>query len=386
MRGMFSWPRQSRSVSGRAIALMIEMTAISAFSAGSVLALRRPRAATTIGAAHRAASRTDRSPAPPSGRIHLTLEDRGSIGRSWTRCHHHTSVTTSRAQLDRTGRCRGGAEDTTRREVPDVLTAGSAPRATGPVHGDRHALRARTGGGRGPRGQRPARPAGGPAARRAARQGDRRAARSRTRWRPGARRWVTQPRPGPRRRPAASGRVRGGAGQRGRPAGTTNHLGPPGDRRLARSVQMLPRRPRRPRQHHADRPWRTPESSVRKRRPVPATTIGSALRHQRSAAVALELGELPDARRDVDTLSDLRFAHLLGTGPATASMLDPVHATPGHYQPVEVLGRDGRSLTVLADGVPESVPVRAYDGDPALLVPGRRLHAVRVAGALRCWA
>ena len=44
VRGMFSWPRQSRQVSGRAIALMIEITAISAFSAGSVLTLRRPRA------------------------------------------------------------------------------------------------------------------------------------------------------------------------------------------------------------------------------------------------------------------------------------------------------------------------------------------------------
>ena len=116
------------------------------------------------------------------------------------------------------------------------------------------------------------------------------------------------------------------------------------------------------------------------------TTIGSALRHQRSAAVALDLGELPDARRDVDTLSDLRFAHLLGTGPATTSLLDPALAAPGDYEPVEVVGRQGRILTVLADGVPESVPVRAYDGDPALLVPGRRLHAVRVAGALRCWA
>jgi 2-phospho-L-lactate guanylyltransferase len=115
-------------------------------------------------------------------------------------------------------------------------------------------------------------------------------------------------------------------------------------------------------------------------------TIGSALRHQRSAAVALELGELPDARRDVDTLSDLRCAHLLGTGRMTASLLDPVHGTPGHYELAEVLGRQGRSLSVLAAGVPESVPVRAYDGDPALLVPGRRLHAVRVAGVLRCWA
>jgi 2-phospho-L-lactate guanylyltransferase len=115
-------------------------------------------------------------------------------------------------------------------------------------------------------------------------------------------------------------------------------------------------------------------------------TIGSALRHQRSGAVALEVGELPDARRDVDSLSDLRFATLLGTGPATASLLDPQRAAPGHYQRVEVLDRHGQDLTVLADGVAEAVPVPAYDGDPALLVPGRRLHAVRVAGALRCWA
>ena len=116
-------------------------------------------------------------------------------------------------------------------------------------------------------------------------------------------------------------------------------------------------------------------------------TIGSALRHQRSAAVALELGELPDARRDVDTLSDLRFANLLGIGSG-----DRVAAGSGAGGAGTLpAGRgarptQGRSLTVLADGCPESVPVRAYDGDPALLVPGRRLHAVRVAGALRCWA
>ena len=115
-------------------------------------------------------------------------------------------------------------------------------------------------------------------------------------------------------------------------------------------------------------------------------TIGSALRHQRSGALALELGELSDARRDVDTLDDLRYADLLGTGPATASLLDPAQAAPGQYLPVEVLDRHGPTLTVLTEGVRESVAVAAYDGDPALLVPGRRLHAVRVAGALRCWA
>jgi 2-phospho-L-lactate guanylyltransferase len=115
-------------------------------------------------------------------------------------------------------------------------------------------------------------------------------------------------------------------------------------------------------------------------------TIGSAVRHQRSGALPLALGELPDARRDVDTLADLRLAHLIGTGPATASMLDPVTATPGTYLSVEVLDRDETTFTVLADGRTDHQSVQSYDGDPALLVPGRRLHAVRVAGALRCWA
>jgi 2-phospho-L-lactate guanylyltransferase len=119
---------------------------------------------------------------------------------------------------------------------------------------------------------------------------------------------------------------------------------------------------------------------------VAGEAIGSALRHRRSGACALELGELADARRDVDTLEDLRFADLLGTGAATASLWDPAHGVPGRYLPVEVLDRPGPTITLIADGVPESVPVEAYDGDPALRVPGSRQQAVRVAGALRCWA
>ena len=114
-------------------------------------------------------------------------------------------------------------------------------------------------------------------------------------------------------------------------------------------------------------------------------TVGSAIRHRRSAALALDLDEVPDARWDVDTLADLRSASLMGTGPATASLLDPVSGVPGHYLALEVVGRQEQRFTVIADGVQESVPELAYDGDPALLVPGRRVHAVRVAGALRCW-
>ncbi|HEY5979743.1 MAG TPA: 2-phospho-L-lactate guanylyltransferase [Microlunatus sp.] len=114
--------------------------------------------------------------------------------------------------------------------------------------------------------------------------------------------------------------------------------------------------------------------------------VGSAIRHQRSGALPLDLGELPDARWDVDTLADLRIAHRLGVGPATGSLLDPETASPGRYLVVEVLARDESGMTVLAERVTARVGWQAYDGDPALRVPGRRLHAARVADALRCWA
>ncbi|HEU4547435.1 MAG TPA: 2-phospho-L-lactate guanylyltransferase, partial [Microlunatus sp.] len=110
---------------------------------------------------------------------------------------------------------------------------------------------------------------------------------------------------------------------------------------------------------------RVPLNPLYGRENLSGETIGSALRHRRSGAVALELGELSDARRDVDTLDDLRSAHLLGTGPATASLLDPATSAPGQYLLVEVLDRHGPTVSVLAEGVRESVAVAAYDGDPA---------------------
>ena len=45
--------------------------------------------------------------------------------------------------------------------------------------------------------------------------------------------------------------------------------------------------------------------------------------------------------------------------------------------------RAGRRRRHRGGDVP--VSLSTYDGDPALLVPGRRLHAVRVADDLRCW-
>ena len=115
---------------------------------------------------------------------------------------------------------------------------------------------------------------------------------------------------------------------------------------------------------------------------------GSADRHESSGAVRLSLGELPDARWDVDTVDDLRVAHRLGVGQATSTIIDPGSGEPGDYLPVTLLSSDQETLTVGVHQTQtrtQTVPVTAYDGDPAHLVPGRRLHAVRVAGALRCW-
>lgn len=120
-------------------------------------------------------------------------------------------------------------------------------------------------------------------------------------------------------------------------------------------------------------------------------SLGSSERHRRSGAVALPLGALPDARRDVDTPADLAAAVRLGVGPATAALLDGTGAL-GRYQGVEVVTADPGSLTLLVDGTVRTLSLsgaehlRTYDGDPTLLVPGRRLHAVRVADDLRCWA
>ena len=71
-----------------------------------------------------------------------------------------------------------------------------------------------------------------------------------------------------RRRPPPGGRFRGGAGLCRRPARAPHRLGPPGDRRNPQPVEVLPRRPRRRRQHHADRPRGVAESSVRTGDPV----------------------------------------------------------------------------------------------------------------------
>ena len=154
-----------------------------------------------------------------------------------------------------------------------------------------------------------------------------------------------------------------------------------GDRRLARSTRGLPRRPRGPGHHDADRPGRAAESLVRKG-DVVGRTIGSAVRHRRRR-IPLALGELlrcPPGRRHAGG-SPVR--DLIGMGPATASLLDPATRRPG-LPSVEVLDRDAdespcsrRWPGIVRPGI------RRRPGTPGAGSPSA---CRRVAGALRCWA
>lgn len=119
---------------------------------------------------------------------------------------------------------------------------------------------------------------------------------------------------------------------------------------------------------------------------VDGERIGSAERHRRSGAVALHPDGMDGARRDVDTLADLAAASALGVGPATARLLDPRTGRLGRYLTVEVIDLTADGVVVAADGAVDVVVRQAYDGDPARIVPGRRLPAVRVGDALHCWS
>lgn len=132
---------------------------------------------------------------------------------------------------------------------------------------------------------------------------------------------------------------------------------------------------------------------------VAGERVDSTERHRRSGAHVLRLEDVADARWDVDTPDDLAVAADLGVGPATRTLLDPGTGRLGGYLAVRLIERDTASFTVteVFRSGPENVrgagvaplvttlPETAYDGDPAHLVPGRRLHAVGIADALSCW-
>ena len=56
----------------------------------------------------------------------------------------------------------------------------------------------------------------------------------------------------------------------------------------------------------------------------PRFGVGSALAHQASGAVSIELAGIESVRRDVDTAADLAHAVQLGVGPATADVMSLV--------------------------------------------------------------
>ncbi|WP_328519368.1 2-phospho-L-lactate guanylyltransferase [Kribbella sp. NBC_00359] len=56
----------------------------------------------------------------------------------------------------------------------------------------------------------------------------------------------------------------------------------------------------------------------------PRFGVGSALAHQASGAVSVELAGIESVRRDVDTAADLAHAVQLGVGPATADVMSLV--------------------------------------------------------------
>jgi 2-phospho-L-lactate guanylyltransferase len=56
----------------------------------------------------------------------------------------------------------------------------------------------------------------------------------------------------------------------------------------------------------------------------PRFGVGSALAHQTSGAVPIDLASIDSVRRDVDTAADLAHAVQLGVGPATADVMSLV--------------------------------------------------------------
>lgn len=116
----------------------------------------------------------------------------------------------------------------------------------------------------------------------------------------------------------------------------------------------------------------------------------SAAAHHGSGAVALTdavlPGQVPDARRDVDTVVDLADATRLGLGPASAALLDQTGEL-GRYAVVTVVsppGPDGRAVTL--SGVRVGLDVPAVADGLRTLRPGQRLHAVLGPGrVLSAW-
>jgi 2-phospho-L-lactate guanylyltransferase len=116
----------------------------------------------------------------------------------------------------------------------------------------------------------------------------------------------------------------------------------------------------------------------------------SAAAHQASGAVALTdqlLGApVPDARSDVDTEADLVPAVALGTGPATAALLDPGTGQLAEYSVITTTSHtdaDQQPLALTATGHRVVLPPASLADGLRALRPGQRLHGVHVGGVVR---
>jgi 2-phospho-L-lactate guanylyltransferase len=109
----------------------------------------------------------------------------------------------------------------------------------------------------------------------------------------------------------------------------------------------------------------------------------SAAAHLASGAVPLtddQLGgPVPDARRDVDTESDLGDAARLGLGPATRALLDPATGAPGRYATITVTAHrspTGEQLVITSRGYRLVLGPEALQDGLRTVNAGQRLHAV----------
>lgn len=195
---------------------------------------------------------------------------------------------------------------------------------------------------------------------------------------------TAQSRPRPRRRHPGRSRVACGARLCRGSAGVAARLGGPGAERVRRLGSQLPARPRGPRDDDAGRSGNGTGSALRDRSRVRQRRLGRAPRTLRGrSAGSRRAGRCALGRRHRRGPAGGRTTRF-GSG-------DRVHDRSRHRRTGALPARPGRRsrgshLTVDATGEHQELAVGAYDGDPALLVPGRRLHAVRVAGALRCWS
>ena len=119
----------------------------------------------------------------------------------------------------------------------------------------------------------------------------------------------------------------------------------------------------------------------------------SAAAHHASGAVSLSAdmigSPIADARRDVDTETDLAAAIGLGVGPATSALIDHERGRLGRYELItatEWRYADDEPLAVTSEGRRITLAAGALGGELRHARLGQRLHAVEADGrVLSAW-